>query len=327
MTEPILEVRDLRLEIATDRGTVSPVDGVSFAVLPGECLGLVGESGCGKSMTLRTVIGLLPHRGRVTGGSIRFDGKDLTASEAGRVRGHGVGMVFQEPMSALNPLMRIGDFVSEGIRVHRGLSKKAAAAAALQLLDEVGIPDAARRMRAWPHEFSGGMRQRVMIAAALASEPKVLLADEPTTALDVTVQDQILMLLDQLRFDRQLAIVFVSHDLAVVRQVAQRVQVMYAGRTIESGTSDEVLAHPLHPYTAGLLRALPTVDGPLRVLTSIPGSPPPPDAYPPGCRFGPRCEHHEPQCDAAPYREEPTGLVDRATACIRWETLFQEAAR
>src|SRR5438045_1812847 len=229
---PILDVRDLRVELPLSRGTVHAVDGASIAVAPGEAFGLVGESGCGKSMTLRAILGLLPQPGRIVGGQVLFEGEDLTAASQGRlrdVRGAGIGIIFQEPMTALNPVMRVGDQIAEGPMVHLGQSRSAARARALDLMRQVGIPDPTRRAAAYPHELSGGMRQRVMIAIALACEPRLMLCDEPTTALDVTIQDQILTLLLGLRQEFGMSLVFVTHDLAVVAQTCQSLAVMYAG--------------------------------------------------------------------------------------------------
>jgi len=315
---PVLEVEGLRVGF----GDAHPVDGVSFSVAPGECLGLVGESGSGKSLTLRAALGLLPPAAAVTAGELRFDGAAYAAAD---VRGHGISMIFQEPMSALNPLMRVGDLIAEALRA-RGTARAAARTRAVALMDDVGIPDPARRARAWPHELSGGMRQRVMIAMALAGEPRVLLCDEPTTALDVTVQDQILDLLDGLRRDRGLAIVFVTHNLALIDRVAQRLAVMYAGRIVETGAVGRVLAAPHHPYTARLLGCVPELDHPAARLDTIPGRPPDPRDYPGGCRFAPRCKHAVERCEAAPYRAVPTTDLERSSACVRWAELSEEAA-
>jgi oligopeptide/dipeptide ABC transporter ATP-binding protein len=299
------------------------VDGVTLAIESGSCLGLVGESGCGKSLTLKSIIGLLPRGSQAAGGRISFSGKleDEDISEGRTLRGRGVAMVFQEPMSALNPVMTVGDQIAEGLRqggkVHgRRDSRKRV----VELMDEVGIPNPQQRADSWPHEMSGGMAQRVMIAMALATDPLLLLADEPTTALDVTIQDQILGLLDDLRRDRNLSIILVSHDLAVVRQVADQVAVMYAGRVVETGAADQVLLHPQHPYTAGLLLSTPSLDYEGTRLRPIEGLPPPPDEYPKGCRFAPRCPHSLPKCAEAPYVLEEI-MPGRATACIRWYEL------
>ena len=313
----LLEVRDLVVEIATSRGVVRPVDGVSFDVDEGRTLGLVGESGSGKSMTLRAVMGLLPQGARVSHGSIHFRGEDVLALTGARLRalrGRQLSMVFQEPMSALNPVMRVGDQIAEGPRAHLGLSARKARSYAVELLERVGISDAARRSRAYPHELSGGMRQRVMIAIAVSSRPSLILCDEPTTALDVTIQDQILELLREVRESSGAGMVYVTHDLAVVSQVAQSLAVMYAARIVEHGPARHVLDEPRHPYTLGLLRSVPDV-GERRELVSIPGRPPnlvdPPD----GCRFHPRCALREDDCLHGRFLPVET-VPGRLTACI-----------
>lgn len=320
----LLLVEDLIVEVDRDGVRANAVDGVTLSVEKGSCLGLVGESGCGKSLTLKSIIDLCPRGTRTVGGTLTF-GKDLrreSISEGRKLRGRGVAMVFQEPMTALNPVMTVGDQVAEGLRQKgRSRSRREIRRHVIELMDEVGIPDPKRRAKAWPHELSGGMAQRVMIAMALATEPLLLLADEPTTALDVTIQDQILGLLNQLRHERNLSIIFVSHDLAVVRQLADRMAVMYAGRVIETGSADEILTDPQHPYTAGLVASTPTLDYAGERLKPIEGMPPPPDQYPRGCRFAPRCPHSLPKCEEAPYVLESTGMPGRATACIRWDEL------
>lgn len=326
-TTPLLAVEDLVVEVDRDGETSNAVDGVALRVEKGSCLGLVGESGCGKSLTLKSIIGLAPRGSRVTRGTISFGDavKQADISEGQRLRGNGIAMVFQEPMTALNPVMTVGDQIAEGLRrsqTTRG--RKDRHGRVLELMGEVGIPDPRRRIDAWPHEMSGGMAQRIMIAMALATDPLLLLADEPTTALDVTIQDQILGLLDRLRRDRNLSIIFVSHDLAVVRQLSDRVAVMYAGRVIETGSSDEILADPKHPYTSGLLGSTPSIDSFGQRLKPIEGMPPPPDSYPQGCRFAPRCPHALPRCREAPYLLEPIA-PGRATACIRWDELAVHA--
>jgi oligopeptide/dipeptide ABC transporter ATP-binding protein len=290
---PILEVRDLRVEIPLSRGTVHAVDGATFDLAPGHSLGLVGESGCGKSMTLRAILGLLPHPGRIVAGQVLFQGEDLASAAQSRlrdVRGASIGIIFQEPMTALNPVMRVGDQIAEGPMAHMGQSRSQARARALDLMRQVGIPDPARRARAYPHELSGGMRQRVMIAIALACEPKLILCDEPTTALDVTIQDQILKLLAAMRRDFGVSVVFVTHDLAVVAQTCDTIAVMYAGQVVETGTVEEVFHRPRHPYTLGLLRSVPRFDLVRQSLASIPGQPPDLVLPPSGCRFHPRCQ-------------------------------------
>ena len=318
MSEPILEVRDLHVEIPLTRGTVRAVDGASFTVAPGEAMGLVGESGSGKSMTLRAILGLLPHPAGIAGGEILYEGADLVTMSAKKLqdlRGKEISMIFQEPMTALNPVMRVGDQIAEGPLAHLRMGKSASQQRALDLMRQVGIPDPARRARAFPHELSGGMRQRVMIAIALSCEPKLILCDEPTTALDVTIQDQILKLLRSLREERGLSDVFVTHDLAVVAQTCQRLAVMYAGQVVETGSIDETFRSPRHPYTLGLLRSVPDLEDVRDVLRSIPGTPPDPVHPPEGCRFAPRCEFAQPDCMVGdkPLRSiTPT----RSTACI-----------
>lgn len=320
----LLIVEDVVVQVDRDSDVVAnAVDGVSLSVERGKCLGLVGESGCGKSLTLRSIIGLMPRGTHTAGGTISFgDALRGEPIEAGtQLRGRGIAMVFQEPMSSLNPVMTVGDQIIEGLRRRKdSLTRREQQAQAVALMDEVGIPDPARRVDAWPHEMSGGMAQRVMIAMALATDPLLLLADEPTTALDVTIQAQILRLLDDLRRQRNMSVIFVSHDLAVIRQVADTVAVMYAGRIIETGSAEHVLADPQMPYTAGLLLSTPTIDRAEHRLRPIEGMPPAPDDYPVGCRFAPRCPHALPKCREAPYVLEAIG-AERATACIRWNEL------
>jgi oligopeptide/dipeptide ABC transporter ATP-binding protein len=317
----VLEIDDLHVETAGSGAAAMVVDGVSLEVQPGECLGLVGESGAGKSLTLRAAIGLLPPGVRAVGGELRLRGVPYRASLA---RGREIGMIFQEPAAALNPLMRVGDLIKEGLRT-RGLKGRGAGAELIGLMVEAGISDPERSARAWPHELSGGQRQRVAIAMALAAEPSVLLCDEPTTALDVTVQQRILELLDRLRMQRDLAIVFVTHDIAVIDRISHRLAVMYAGRVVESGPADELLNAPQHPYTARLLACLPRVDR-KRQLLDIPGAPPDPSAYPAGCRFHPRCTHARPDCANAPYVLADT-QTGRQSACIHWAGLQEQLER
>jgi oligopeptide/dipeptide ABC transporter ATP-binding protein len=317
MTDPLLELSGLRVAFGTGTQASTPLDGVSLSVASGECVGLVGESGSGKSLTLRAALGLLPTTARLEAGALRFDGAEY---DPPAVRGRGISMIFQEPMSALNPLMRTGELIAEVLRA-RGQSRQLSRRRAIELMDEVGIPDAKGRARSWPHEFSGGMRQRVMIAMALASEPRVLLCDEPTTALDVTVQDQILGLLDQLRREHGLAIVLVTHNLALIEGIAQRLAVMYAGRIVEEGPAREVIAKPQHPYTVRLLNCVPRIEDVRARLDSIPGQPPDPRRYPQGCRFAPRCHMAKPDCTLAPYVLAPTATSGRSSACIHWSEL------
>ncbi len=271
-------------------------------------------------MTLRAILGLLPHPGEIVGGQVLFQGEDLAAASDSRlrdVRGASIGIIFQEPMTALNPVMRVGDQIAEGPMAHMGQSRSQARNRALELMRQVGIPDAARRARAYPHELSGGMRQRVMIAIALSCEPKVILCDEPTTALDVTIQDQILKLLAAMRRDFGVSVVFVTHDLAVVAQTCDTIAVMYAGQVVETGTVEEVFRGPRHPYTLGLLRSVPRFDLVRQSLDSIPGQPPDLVFPPAGCRFHPRCPYAQDDCLTGDFPLRALGAgAGRATACI-----------
>jgi len=300
----ILKVDDLRVSFATEDGVVQAVGGVSFELRAGEVLAIVGESGSGKSVTAQTITGLTrAPNARITG-SVTYRGRELNGLDDDQlrdVRGEQIAMVFQDPMSSLNPVYRVGDQITEMIRAHRDVSKHEATARAVELLRSVGIPNPERRVRHYPHEFSGGMRQRVMIAMALALEPDVLIADEPTTALDVTVQAQILRLIDQLNRDRDLAVILITHDLGVVAEVADRVVVMYAGQIVEDATLDEIFYDPQHPYTWGLLGSLMRLDQSRSArLAQIPGQPPSLLAPPAGCRFAPRCAHAFDKCDELP---------------------------
>ena len=307
MTEPILSARDLRVSFATEEGPLQAVDGVSFEVRPGEVLAIVGESGSGKSVTAQTLVGLTRSENARIEGSVEFAGTELVgASEASlrRLRGDRVAMVFQDSASSFNPVYRVGRQIEEAIAAHREISRTAGRARAIELLEAVGIPDPARRVDAYPHEFSGGMRQRAMIAMALALEPEVLIADEPTTALDVTIQAQILRLLEDLNRERDLAMILITHDLGVVAEVADRVLVMYAGRIVEEGSLDEIFYDPQHPYTWGLLGSLSRIDRPRpRRLPQISGAPPSPIALPEGCAFRPRCPHEFSECVKPPPLE------------------------
>jgi oligopeptide/dipeptide ABC transporter ATP-binding protein len=328
-SEPLLSVRDLRVEIATRNGIVHAVDGISFDVDEGQTMGLVGESGCGKSMTLRAIMGLLPRGGRVSGGEIRFRGRDLVSlapAEQRDVRGRSVAIIFQEPMTALNPVMTVGAQIAEGPMAHLGTPHGAAKERALALMRLVGIPDAARRFDAYPHELSGGMRQRVMIAIALSCDPELILCDEPTTALDVTIQDQILKLLVDLQRSTGMGVVFVTHDLAVVAQTCRRLAVMYAAQIVETGSVETLFAEPTHPYTLGLLRAVPDFDKVKDVLESIPGIPPDLIDPPAGCRFRPRCDFARDDCASADMVLHPT-LHEQTSACIHWTDAVESARR
>ena len=300
----ILSVKDLTVSFATDGGVVRAVEGVSFSIDKGEILAIVGESGSGKSVTAQTILGLTRAPNATITGSVEFDGRDLTQldDEALReVRGKRIAMIFQDPMTSLNPVYRVGDQIVEMIRAHGKVSKKEARDSAVELLRSVGIPNPERRVHDYPHEFSGGMRQRVMIAMALALDPDVLIADEPTTALDVTVQAQILRLLDKLNRERGLAVVLITHDLGVVAEVADRVAVMYAGQIVEDATLDDLFYDPQHPYTWGLLGSLARLDQPRPIrLAQIAGSPPSLLNPPTGCLFAARCPHEFDKCSEPP---------------------------
>jgi len=326
---PLLDVRDLRVELPLSRGTVHAVEGVSLTVGPGEAFGLVGESGCGKSMTLRAIMALLPRPGQIVNGQVLFEGEDLVTASPSRlrqIRGGSIAMIFQEPMTALNPVMRVGDQIAEGPLVHLGLSRTAARERALDLMRRVGIPDPVRRASAYPHELSGGLRQRIMIAIALSCDPKLILCDEPTTALDVTIQDQILKLLLNLRREFGVSVLFVTHDLAVVAETCERLAVMYAGQIVETGTVDEVFRAPRHPYTLGLLRSVPDFDSGQDSLSSIQGAPPDLVIPPPGCRFHPRCPFAQEDCISGEFPLRPLS-AGRSTACIHPEACAADVAR
>jgi peptide/nickel transport system ATP-binding protein/oligopeptide transport system ATP-binding protein len=290
----VLQVENLRVSFpAGDGGRVYPVDGVSFTLDRGRTLALVGESGCGKSLTSLALLRLIPSPGRVEKAStIRLGDTDVLALEGEalrRIRGRRIGMVFQDPMTSLNPVFTVGDQIAEGVRAHFDVSRAEARRRALRLLQEVGIPDPAARLDAYPHQLSGGMRQRVMIAIALSAEPEILVADEPTTALDVTVQAQILEVLDRLRDSHGMAVLLITHDLGIVAGRADRVAVMYAGQIVEEAPTASLFARPSHPYTQGLFASIPRLTGPVERLSPIGGSVPRPGAWPGGCRFRPRC--------------------------------------
>jgi peptide/nickel transport system ATP-binding protein len=299
----LLEVTNLQTHFPTRAGLVRAVNGVSFYLDSGELLGLVGESGCGKSITALSIMRLIAPPGKIVGGEINFDGRNLlklSDAEMRQIRGDDIAMIFQDPMTSLNPVFTVGEQISEALRLHRKLSRKAARAAAIEAMKEVAIPDPARRVDDYPHQLSGGMRQRVMIAMALACDPKLLIADEPTTALDVTIQAQILELLDELRKNRELAVLLITHDLGVVAEVADRVAVMYTGRIVEESPVEELFARPKHPYTEGLLRSVPKLSSANVMkherLETIDGTVPSPTDLPPACHFAPRCPHRMPRC-------------------------------
>ncbi|HZP42509.1 MAG TPA: ABC transporter ATP-binding protein [Candidatus Binatia bacterium] len=315
----LLEVRDLETVIARDGRTARAVDHVSFRLDAGRVLGLVGESGCGKSMTALSLMRLVPPAARITGGEVRFEGQNLLAlpeRAMRRVRGAGLGMVFQEPMTSLNPVFTVGSQIAEAVRLHTDLGRAAAWARAVELLGEVGIPAPERRARDYPHELSGGMRQRVMIAIAVSCAPKVLIADEPTTALDVTIQAEILDLLRTLRERRGMALLLITHDLGVVAQQADEVAIMYAGRIVERAPVLEIFDRPLHPYTQALFRAMPGVGGRHERLEAIPGQVPDLAALPSGCAFRDRCPRAIRECaEVVPPLDEKTPA--HRAACIR----------
>ena len=321
---PVLEVEGLVVEMRRDRRAFHAVDGVSFALERGGALAIVGESGCGKSLTLRAIMGLLPNRGRLASGRVIVDGVTLPAAARGRGRGHNqqrrMSIVFQDPLSALNPVATVGNQIAEAPRHVLGFGRSASRARALELLRRVGIPDPERRYHAYPHELSGGTRQRVMIAIALSSDPAILLCDEPTTSLDVTIQTQILALLADLRSERGLSLIFVTHDLGVVSQVAERVAVMYTGRFVETGPTADVLAAPRHPYTSGLLAAALDVDSPDREPVAIPGSLPDPLRLTSGCSFHPRCQFATAECVTSDVQLERVGPGHEA-ACLHSDAL------
>ncbi|MBN1826342.1 MAG: ABC transporter ATP-binding protein [Candidatus Eisenbacteria bacterium] len=314
MEGPLLAIEDLRTCFFLREGTVRAVDRLSLTVRRGEAVGLVGESGCGKSVAALSVLRLVPPPGKITGGAIRFDGQDLLAlpeREMRRVRGRRISMVFQEPMTSLNPVLTCGYQVEETLRRHEGLSGREAARRAVEILGLVGITDPERRARDYPHRLSGGMRQRVLLAVALACGPALLIADEPTTALDVTIQAQILDLLDGLREKLGLAVLLITHDLAVVAELADRTAVMYAGEIVEEAPTADLFRRPLHPYTQALLGSIPRLDDEPRPLRPVEGNVPDPLRPPEGCRFHPRCPIAEPRC-----RLEHPDLEGRPARCL-----------
>ena len=322
MSEPLLAIEDLSVRFRTDRGLVQAVDSVSLHVDPGETLAVVGESGSGKSVTALSILGLLGDAGWVDRGQILFQGQnllDLGKEDMRAVRGDRIAMIFQEPMSSLNPVLTIGQQVAEPMCIHRGMSKQEARHQAGELLARVAIPDAHDRLDDYPHHFSGGMRQRVMIAMALACQPALIIADEPTTALDVTVQAQILALLKQLTVEFNAALVLITHDLGVVARYANRVAVMYAGRIAETASAADLYRNPQHPYTRGLMESIPGLDGQAGSrLPSIKGQPPNLDNLPPGCAFAPRCPHARSLCNEGKPELEEAG-PEHWRACFGYE--------
>lgn len=324
--ECLLSIEGLSVAFRTLEGEFRAVEGVTLRLGKGEKLGLVGESGCGKSVTALSIMRLLPSPpARIAEGRIFFDGIELTAlreEEMRKLRGDRLAMIFQEPMTALNPLHSIGDQIAEVLRIHRGLCRRDAMTRAVELLEKVQIPEAAKRVRDYPHQLSGGMRQRAMIAMALACDPDLLIADEPTTALDVTVQAQILTLLEKLAEEFRSSILLITHDMGIVAELCNRVAIMYAGQIVETAEVEELFERPLHPYTRGLLRSLPTLKAPPDApkLYSIPGTVPDPLRFPQGCRFHPRCEFATEQCKALMPQVEEVKAGHRVQ-CWHWERI------
>ena len=319
---PLLEVKELHTEFRTGAGVVHAVDGISYTVDPGETVAIVGESGSGKSVGALSILRLIPDPpGRITGGQVLFDGRDLmglSEEQMRRVRGGDIGMVFQEPMTSLNPVLTIGRQITETLEQHRGMDRAAADRRAVELLGLVGIADANRRLEQYPHQLSGGMRQRIMIAIALACDPKMIIADEPTTALDVTIQAQILELMQKLTQRLGVALIIITHNLGVVARYAQRVNVMYAGRIVESGTAAALYHNPRHPYTIALLRSVPRLDRPRQArLDPIEGQPPDLTQLDRGCSFRPRCRFAIEKCAEARPPLAPAGAPGQLSACFR----------
>lgn len=317
---PLLELKGVETQLKVGKGTIKAVDGVSFSLAAGETLGIVGESGAGKSMTALSIMRLLPRSGAITAGHIAFKGRELTAlaeDEMEDLRGTEIAMIFQDPMTSLNPVFRTGWQIAEPLRIHRHASRREAQDAAVRLFKQVGIPDPNRRVLQFPHMFSGGMRQRAMIAMGLSTGPSLLIADEPTTALDVTIQAQILELLRQLNHDFGTATILITHNLGVVAGMCDRVIVMYAGRVVEEGRTEDVFAHPEHPYTWSLLRSIPRLDANEHdQLRAIEGAPPDMTRLPSGCRFHPRCPFAIPRC----AEQEPDLLQVRDQLSRCWVT-------
>jgi peptide/nickel transport system ATP-binding protein len=327
MTEPVLSVRDLTVQFPTRRGLLTAIDNISFDIMPGEVLGVVGESGAGKSMTGSAIIGLIDPPGRIAAGQILLQGKrvdNLPPSEMRKVRGRRIGMIFQDPLTSLNPLYTIAEQIIETIRTHLPLSEDAARKKAIGLLDDVGIPAAARRIDDYPHQFSGGMRQRVVIALALAAGPDLVIADEPTTALDVSVQAQIIDVMKKLCAENNAAIMLITHDMGVIAETADRVAVMYAGRIAEIGPVQAVIRDAKHPYTQGLMGSIPSITSELERLVQIPGSMPRLSAIPRGCAFNPRCPKVFDRCLVE--RPDPIPVEDRRVACWLYDDNREAAA-
>jgi len=328
----LLEVTNLQTHFPTRAGIVKSVNDVSFHIDEGELLGLVGESGCGKSITALSIMRLIAAPGKIVGGSIKFKGEELTTATNDRmraIRGDDISMIFQDPMTSLNPVYTVGEQIAEALRLHRNLNKKDAWDSAIEAMKEVAIPDPARRVKDYPHQLSGGMRQRVMIAMALACNPELLIADEPTTALDVTIQAQILELLNELRTTRKLAVLLITHDLGVVAEVADRVCVMYTGKIVEESPVEEIFERPKHPYTRGLLKSVPKLSAhsieKVSRLQTIDGTVPSPTNLPDGCHFAPRCEHRMEKCT---HGEIPLYKLENNTQvrCVLYENEREKSA-
>jgi oligopeptide transport system ATP-binding protein len=329
--EPLLDVKNLKTQFFTQDGVVKAVDDVSFNILPGETLGVVGESGCGKSITAMSIMRLIPSPpGRIVNGSITFQGEDILAmsdAEIRSIRGNQIAMIFQDPMTSLNPVLSINRQIGETLELHLGMSKSQARGRAIELLQMVGIPNAEQRVDQYPHQFSGGMRQRVMIAMALSCNPKMLIADEPTTALDVTIQAQILDLMRNLQIEHNTALMLITHDLGVVAGMTDRINVMYAGHIVETASTEELFANPRHPYTVGLLNSIPRLDAMRKEkLEPIRGLPPDLIDLPDMCPFLPRCDFARERCE---QQNPPLLEVDDAhrSACWFWEEVSKEGAR
>lgn len=316
----LLSVENLQVQFQTKKGINTAVDGVSFSIEKGRILGIVGESGCGKSVTSMSILQLLGSNARISGGSIKLDGKELVGlpeKEMCKIRGNDIAMIFQDPMTALNPTLTIGNQLMEPIMLHQNCNKKEAWTRAVDVLNRVGIAAPEKRMKEYPHQFSGGMRQRVMIAMAVSCEPRLLIADEPTTALDVTIQAQILELMCELREKMGTAIMLITHDMGVVAETADDVLVLYAGKAVEYGSIEDIFERPKHPYTQGLLNSIPRLDEDVEMLNTIEGTVPAPDAMPSGCRFAPRCPYGNPRC----MTEKP-GVYhaeNSLVSCFRYE--------
>jgi peptide/nickel transport system ATP-binding protein/oligopeptide transport system ATP-binding protein len=322
MTKPLLEVRDLSIYFFTEEGVIRAVENVSFEIYPGEILGLVGESGCGKSVTGLSLLRLIPiPPGRIVNGEIAFDGRSLLQleeKEMEKVRGNDISMIFQEPMTSLNPVFTIGDQIMEAIILHQGLNKAEARKRAIEMLERVKIPSPEKRIDSYPHQLSGGMRQRAMIAMALSCQPKLLIADEPTTALDVTIQAQVLRLLKEIQREMGMSVMLITHDLGVVAEIADRVAVMYAGRIFECGPIEAIFGKMRNPYTRGLMQSIPQLGEKKNRLNAIPGQVPDPMDLPVGCKFHPRCYLMIEECK----KEEPPLFQvhgDHFSRCIRWK--------